>query len=234
MSTSTILLIHDHPIAGEMVLSFIRTNKPLCRVILVEDPEKALVHLKQEPVHLVIANLESIPTKESFAFLAMLNGWNPPIPIIAIDDTTPEDLPLLAGGITVLPPPIDFEVLLELLDTMTLAAQESVLNGVSLKVFLQMLELEHKTCTLRIVSGYQMGHLHMREGRLIAAKTGQLRDKEAVTAILDWPNCTITISESAHVRETMNVPVQTILMEWCITRDEAASSSTTKLQRVSP
>ena len=217
---STILLVHDHPIAGEMILNFIRTHKPLCRSLWVDHPKKALAHLNQEPVHLVIANLQDVPSEDSFAFLAMLNGWNPPIPIIVIDESLPEDVPLLAGGVTVLPVPIDFDVLLELLNTMVLAAQESVLNGVSLKVFLQMLELERRTCALRIISGYQIGHLYLQAGRLISAKTGTLRDKEAVIAILDWPNCTITISESGDITMTMDVPIQTILMEWCIYHDE--------------
>jgi hypothetical protein len=222
---ATILLVHDHPIAGEMILSFIQTHKPLCRILLVDHPEKALAYLRQEPVHLVIANLQGVPSEDSFAFLAMLNGWNPPIPIIVIDESLPEDLPLLAGGVTVLPPPIDFDILLELLNTMVLAAQESVLNGVSLKVFLQMLDLERKTCTLRIISGYQMGYLYLLKGRLVSAKTGALRDRAAVIAILDWPNCTITISEGPDIKETMDVPIQTILMEWCIYRDEQTSAS---------
>jgi len=224
-SNSTILLVHDHPIAGEMIMSFIQMHRPLNRVLLVDHPQKALTHLKQEPVHLVIANLQGVPSKDSFAFLAMLNGWNPPIPIVVIDENIPEDVPLLAGGVTLLPPPIDFEVLLELLNTMTLAAQESVLNGVSLKVFLQMLEMERETCALRIISGYQMGNLYLRKGRLVSAKTGQLRDLEAVRSILDWPNCTITVSENSEAQHTMDASIQTILMEWCIGRDESVPAS---------
>jgi hypothetical protein len=83
-----------------------------------------------------------------------------------------------------------------------------------------MLELEHKTCTLRIVSGYQMGHLYLRRGRLISARTGPLQDQPAALSILDWPNCTISISEGASVSETMDLSIQTLLMEWCINRDE--------------
>ena len=116
--------------------------------------------------------------------------------------------------------PIDVEVLLELIDTMTLAAQESVLNGISLENFLQMIEQERKTCTLRIISGYQMGYLYLREGRLIEARTGSLRHKEAALAILAWPNCTINITESCPVPAAMNISIHSLLVEWCIHRDE--------------
>ena len=217
---ATILIIEDHPIAAEILRNFISTQKPLCRVLMAENPEQALIRLKQEPVHLLIADLKITPEHDSFAFLAMLNGWNPPLPIIAICEEKIEELPRMAGGITVLSKPIDFEVLLELINTMILAAQESVLNGVSLENFLQMIEQERKTCTLRIMSGYQTGYIYLSMGRLIDAKTGNLRQKEAVMAILGFPNCTISITHEGPVNPTMNLSIQSILVEWCIQKDE--------------
>jgi CheY-like chemotaxis protein len=221
---ATILLIEEHPIVSEMIRNFITMHKPLCKVVPVENNEAALAHLKQEPVHLIITSLPTTPDQDSFAFLAVLNGWNPPVPIIAISESAPEALPSMAGGLTVLHKPIDAEVLLELIDTMTLAAQESVLNGISLENFLQMIEQECKTCTLRIISGYQMGYLYVRAGRLIGAKTGALRQKEAALAILAWPNCTISITENCPVQPTMDLSIQSFLVEWCIQRDEKQRS----------
>jgi len=218
---ATILLIENHPIIAEWIRSFIALHKPLCKVVSVDNHEQALVCLRKEPVHLVITNLESTSHQDSFAFLAVLNGWSPPIPIIAISSSSADELPSMAGGITVLHEPVDFEILLELIDTMTLAAQESVLNGISLENFLQMIEQERKTCTLRIISGYQVGHLYLHKGRLIAAKTGNLRDKEAALAILAWPNCTINITEKCPLEPAMNLSIQSLLVEWCIVKDES-------------
>jgi len=221
---STILLVEEHPIVAELIRNFIIRYKPLCKVVPVENPEQALACLKREPVHLIITNLLFTPPQDSFAFLTVINGWNPPIPIIAISESSPEELPSMAGGIAVLHKPIDFEVLMELIDTMTLAAQESILNGISLENFLQMLEQERKTCTLRIISGYQMGYLYLDQGRLIKAKTGSLQQKEAALAILAWPNCTINISENCTVESTMDLSIQSLLVEWCIYKDEGTCS----------
>jgi len=222
---ATILLIEEHPIVAELIRNFVTTQKPLCKVLVVDHPSQALACLKQEPVHLIITNLESASQQDSFAFLAVLNGWNPPIPIIAISESSVEELPTMAGGITVLHRPIDFEVFMELIDTMTLAAQESVLNGISLENFLQMIEQERKTCTLRIISGYQMGYIYVREGRLIEAKTGALLQKRAALSILAWPNCTINITEKCAVEPAMNLSIQSLLVEWCIVKDESHRSS---------
>ncbi len=220
--SSTILFIEEHPIVSEWIRSFIATHKPLCRILTVDSHEQALSTLRQEPIHLVITDLESSSQQVTFAFLAVLNGWNPPIPIIALSDTPVEELPAMAGGITVLHKPVDFEVLLELIDTMTLAAQESVLNGISLEHFLQMIEQERKTCTLRIISGYQVGSLYINGGRLIDAKTGALREKKAALAILAWPNCTINLTEKCPVEPVMNLSIHSLLVEWCIVRDESS------------
>jgi len=220
---ATILLVEEHPIASEMVQNLISSRKPLCKVVPVENPEQALIRLKRETVHLIITTLLA-PPDDSFAFLAVLNGWNPAIPIIAISEAPLETLPSMAGGIAVLSKPVDFDVLLELIDTMTLAAQESVLNGISLENFLQMLEQERKTCTLRIISGYQMGYLYLGKGRLIDARTGSLREKKAALAILAWPNCTITLTENSEIKPAMNLSIQSLLMEWCIYKDESKRS----------
>ena len=227
MRKATILIIEEHPIVAEMMQGYIMRHKPLSRVIVVETDEDALVYLKREPVHLVITHLHDHAGQDGFAFLAMLNGWNPPIPIIAISDQSSENSRSVAGGVAILHNPVDFDVLLELIDTMTLASQESVLNGVSLESFLQMLEQDHKTCTLRIISGYQTGYLHLGRGRLIGAKTGQLEDKEAALAILGWPNCTINISESSRVEPTMDMAIHSLVMEWCLFKDirDASGSS---------
>jgi DNA-binding NarL/FixJ family response regulator len=217
---STILLIESHPIVAEMIQDIISTNKPLYKVLTVDNPEAALAHLRRQPVHLIITNLEFTRHPDSFAFLAMLKGWNPPVPILAISEEPLHGLPPLADGITIVSQPLDLDTFLELIDKITLTAQESVLNGVSLENFLQMLEQEHKTCKLRIISGYQMGYLTLENGRLIDARIGSLRRKEAALAILGWPNCTINISESGPVESTMNLSIQSLLVEWCIAKDE--------------
>ena len=217
---ATILLVEENPIVAELIGSFLALHRPLCKLLIVDNAGDAMRHLRGEAIHLIITNLLFGTQQESFAFQALLNGWNPPIPIIAITRKGSEKREYLGGGIAVLQEPIDFEVLLELIYTMTLAAQESVLNGISLDNFLQMLELERKTCTLRIISGYQIGYLYIKQGRLVSAKTGQLRDKEAALVILAWPNCTINITEDCSIEPTMDLALQSLLVEWCISRDE--------------
>src|SRR5271168_5288639 len=114
---ATILLIEDHPIAVEILRSFLSTHRPNCKVLLADNPAQGLTWLKQEPVHLIITDLQMSPQQDSFAFLAVLNGWNPPIPIIALSENRPHDLHSVADGITVLYKPIKFDVFLELIDT---------------------------------------------------------------------------------------------------------------------
>jgi len=87
-----------------------------------------------------------------------------------------------------------------------------------------MIEQERKTCTLRIMSGYQTGYLYVSMGRLVDARTGLLRQKDAVLAILSWPNCTISITEAGSIKPTMNLSIQSLLVEWCIFKDERARS----------
>ena len=60
-------------------------------------------------------------------------------------------------------------------------------TGISLPSFLQMSEMEGSTCSLRIRSAEKSGMLHLLDGNLIDAETGELKHKEAAYEIIARP-----------------------------------------------
>jgi DNA-binding response OmpR family regulator len=82
------------------------------------------------------------------------------------------------------------------------------MRNVSLASFLQLLEMEQKTCRLAVVSGQSGGELTLRRGALVHAATDHTTGDAAAIEIVAWPNAAITIHGSndeapATVRESL-------------------------------
>jgi len=88
------------------------------------------------------------------------------------------------------------------------------LQGISLDSFLQMVQMEKTTCTLKVVSGKREGLLYILNGDLIAAETQDLQNMDAACAIISWDDTVIEIDNSCSKTENeINQPLMHVLME---------------------
>jgi CheY-like chemotaxis protein len=93
---------------------------------------------------------------------------------------------------------------------------------VSLASFLQLLEMERKTCTLTVACAEKVGTLSVRQGALVAARAGDLHGQEAAIAIVAWPYPNITITRRCdEVVGGISSPLGFIVMEAMRVQDEA-------------
>lgn len=116
-------------------------------------------------------------------------------------------------------------VLTRLTETLAQSVRGHVQN-VSLASFLQLLEMERKTCTLNISCDDRTGILVVNKGALVAAQTGDRDGQAAAIEIIAWPFANITISRHRHVGpESIQAPLGFILMEAMRVQDENARSA---------
>jgi hypothetical protein len=94
-------------------------------------------------------------------------------------------------------------------------------TGISLPSFLQMSEMEGSTCSLRIQSGDLSGMLHLVDGTLIDAETGELKHKEAAYEIIAWDNPSIEILKAVgRTKNEIQVPLMHLLMDSLRIKDQ--------------
>lgn len=72
------------------------------------------------------------------------------------------------------------------------------INGFTVSSFLQVIELEQKTCTLELRANGKRGRLYIQKGAIINAKTNALRGEKAAVAILGWKNAQIKLVQGCH------------------------------------
>lgn len=86
--------------------------------------------------------------------------------------------------------------------------------GVNLSSFLQMIEMEQKTCTVKVFTKKNMGRIFFLKGILIDAHTVRLNHLDALYDILSWQNSVIEVEQNrSKSRDVINLPLMHILIE---------------------
>ncbi len=93
--------------------------------------------------------------------------------------------------------------------------------GVSLTSFLQMIEMEQKTCTIKVFTKRNMGQIYFFNGTLIDANTENLKHLDALYDILSWNNIVIEVEKNESKRQdAINLPLMHVLIESAQSSDE--------------
>lgn len=193
-------------------------------VLTAGNGKEAVEVLESNKVDLVVTDLK-MPRMDGFELLMHINMEHPTIPVIVMTAFgTPEieDRTENLGAVQYLEKPLDFTELADKIFDGLAAGSKGYIQGISLSSFLQLVEMEKKTCTLTIRSGDEKGLLFFLKGVLIDAETGKLKDKEAAYEIVCWENAEIEINHMCKRRKNrINTSLNHILMESFRLKDEA-------------
>lgn len=117
--------------------------------------------------------------------------------------------------------PLDLNMLFEILLSEFEMSCGGHLHGVSIASFLQMIELEGKTCVIKVIASAKIGYLYFDAGDLIEAEMNDLNAKAAAFAIMDLENAFLSINYEAGKKErTIFEPLMSLLLESGRIKDE--------------
>ena len=196
-------------------------------IITVENGKKAIKKLSQEDISLVIANL-NMPNTDGFGLLFHVKEFYPDIPVIVTAEcSTPEmeSLVFEAGAVGCIEKPFKIGVLAELIfDWLQHETDGGILRNVSSGMFLQLIEMEQKTCTIRLrdMASGKRGVLFFRNGELLDARiNGVAKGEEAAYHIFSWDEVTLSIQNSCRCYDkNIEGSLQAILLEAMRLKDE--------------
>jgi len=97
------------------------------------------------------------------------------------------------------------------------------IQGISLSSFLQIVQMDKTSCTLKIYANDEVGYLWLSDGKLVAAESGALHGLDAVYEIICWNDTVIVIDNTPAPEHTITTPLLTILMEGLKLRDDKAA-----------
>lgn len=224
-----ILVVDDEPAQSRGLLRAILLRRPDYSVFTASSGVQAIAMLEEQSFDLVITDLQ-MAEMDGFDFLAWLLSQRRGVLAFAMtayaSDETRDRLRVL-GAVECFNKPLDVDALLaRILDGLAQNIRGQVHN-VGLASFLQLIELEKKTCTLEVCADGQVGQLFVRRGELLDAKTAALSGEEAAVAILGWINASITIEGTCSaVDRVIAKPTYYVVMEAMRVRDESVRPRT--------
>ena len=226
-----VLIVDVDPEKLKNISRAIEKKTGFCRIFTAQDGLEAVDIIEHHRLNLVITRIE-IPGVDGFEILAYLSKHYPHVKVIVMTSSKSQ---LAAGRIQQLggtlyaDSPADMEGLNSIIFAELQIDLGGRVHGISLPSFLQMMELEGKSCKLLVTSGHKSGILYFFNGSLIAATCEQISGKEAALNILGWDQITIEIDYSAfHVKNKISGSLMSLLLE---SRRQVDESRTTGSQK---
>jgi CheY-like chemotaxis protein len=219
----TVLLVDDE-------IPFLRTISDGCRalahkfqLITAAGGRDALRILESRRVDLVVTDLH-MPDGDGFELLAAMSRSFPKTPVIVITAFGTPEIEQRLRGLGVdnhLDKPLEFRTLVErVLQTLEANAVGQV-SGITLPSFLQIIQIERKSCCVQVTSQGREGQLCFHRGELIDAATEEFQGDAAAQEIVCWDDTSIVLTPAhQQVRRTVRRSLPTILMEGFRLKDE--------------
>lgn len=226
-----VLIVDDEPSLLLSIESGFENQQERFTVITAGNGQEALEVLDLHKIDLVITDL-SMPVMDGFTLLANMSHKHPEIPNIVMSAFgTPkmENQLKSLGTFQFLDKPLDFDALEECITSAldTLDEQKGSISGLSLANFLQLIEADHKTCTLAVFNNSgKKGMLHFSSGKILGASTGDLTADKAVIEMLTWDNVKITLQELKKDSQECQIhsELMPLLMEGARHKDETEAT----------
>jgi hypothetical protein len=111
----------------------------------------------------------------------------------------------------------------QILTTLRKESEGGTLHNISSGMFLQLIEMEQKTCTIRLEekTGGQKGILFFRDGELLDARVNNMQGESAAHEIFSWDAVNLSIQNGCALKENkIQSDLQPLILEAMRRKDE--------------
>jgi len=206
-----VLIAEDDPEFLELLKNVFEQYADKLQVIGVENGEEAVNVLKQHTIALLVTDMQ-MPKMDGLALLSYVNTNYPGLPCIVMTSFAPDKKQftmyvrafqsdvnemLINKTFRFFNKPFKMNELLDaVLEILEHDALGGSIKGISVASFIQMIEMEQKTCQLETRTSDDLrGLLIFKDGILRNAVYGELKGEEAAIAIIGTDGQTININE---------------------------------------
>lgn len=230
--TKNVLIVDDD---RQMLLDLkeglsLRTGFP--EVLTAGNGFEALECLRSHEVSLVVTDLK-MPEMDGLELLAAIMRTYADIPVILMTGFSTPEVERLArkgGAVDVISKPFPVDELARHMSAMLSQQSEGgTLHNVSAAIFLQLIEMEQRTCTVRLehTPSGSKGILSFVRGELFDARVGDLTGLDAVYQILAWEPVSLALQNNCFLRENrIHKNLCPLILEAARRRDENIAPAT--------
>lgn len=187
----TVLIVDDSVMLIDYLEDSFQEYEQDFSIITANDGMEAIEILKKNPVSLLITDLQ-MPKLDGLGLLAYVAKHYPKIPCIVMSaHGTPKIIKTIQGDILqFIEKPFTAKKLARtILSALKQDTLDGSLSGISVITFLQMVEMEQKTCLCEVESpGNPSGFFYFQGGELFHAVCGDLKGEEAAIKLINMEN----------------------------------------------
>ena len=225
-----ILVVDDNQPFLSLIKKIFDKHSEKYNLITSNNGISAIEMIKNQSFSVVITDLQ-MPNMDGYSLLEKIKKNYPDIPVIVITAFDKPKTNLVVkktGASAYFTKPLVIDDLISCIDNLIKKETEGgILKNASLEMFIQLIEMESKTCTIRIVNekSNERGVLFFKNGELYNARFSQLIGKQAAYIILSWDKVMISIENTCHVQNKgINEELQAILLDALRMKDERGSN----------
>ena len=211
-----ILVVDNDPIMLHTFVGLLKSQGSFLQILSATNVQTALEVLSGEEVHILITGMH-MSEMDAFDLLSLMGAKYPQTRVIVMTNNASS---MLRTKIKQMDSVIHFDQALDIsMLTKRIFTELQIdyggqIRGITLSSFLQMLELERRSCTLQITAKGKAGTIFILDGKPAAAKMGLLTGKSAALHILTWENVLIDIDYSPReAQREIATPLMNLLLE---------------------
>jgi CheY-like chemotaxis protein len=225
MIKNVLLVDDDHEMLIALKEGF-QKYKDSFSILLASDGLKAVESLRKNTISLVVTDLK-MPGMDGFELLAHIMEHYPDIPVTIITGYSTPEMEHLAregGAVGYIAKPFLIENLArQIMTTLRKESEGGTLHNVSSGMFLQLVEMEQKTCTIRLEDKFsnKKGILFFQEGDLLDARVNDLQGENAAYEVFSWDQVNLSIQNGCALKEKrIHSEMQHLILEAARRKDE--------------
>ena len=211
-----VVVVDNDAIMLHTFVGLLKSHGGFLKITPAASIKSALETLDRETVKILIAGLH-LSEMDTFELLSQVVKGYPQIRVIVITNNASS---MFRAKIKQMPSVVHFDQALDIsLLTKRIFTELQIdyggqIRGISLASFLQMIELEGRSCALQVTAKGKIGTIYIVNGKPVAAKMGLLKGKPAALHILTWQNVLIDIDYAPmEIVPEMTTPLMNLLLE---------------------
>jgi DNA-binding response OmpR family regulator len=221
-----VLIVDDSQDLLNPIIMGLRKYKSAFEVLTAANGEEAVSILKKESVSTLVTDLY-MPKMDGLELLAYMSQNYPRVPCIvmtAFGSAEIQDILDQRGIFHYLEKPIDLQALANaIIDGLSQFEQGTSLDGLSVAGFLQLIEMEEKSCVMEASnSRKETGRFFFVKGKLYNAEYQDLNPDRAAMTMISWENVKLRIKSlpAGEQEKKIGFGLKTLILESARRKDE--------------
>jgi len=222
-----VLIVDDSAEIRKLLLKAFEPYSHKFKTLAAKNGKEAAQIISKQEIDLVVTDIQ-MPVMDGLELIEFIKVHQQGMPIFIIAGALTPDVDKAissSDSIKFFSKPLSPKILAENVFEELVKNAGGEMHGVSIPSFLQLMEMEKRSCTLTIRDGENQGQLYLKKGIPVNAQTGDLSGEAAACEIISWDKATVQVRGGREDEQSViETPLMALIIEATRLKDERINS----------